>query len=106
MLARWPDSCPTALFCSAGCLRIRARRRKVLVAAFIAYLAMPLDLVPDFIPVLGQLDDAILAALTLRALLRGGGEGLLREHWPGPESSFEVVWRLAGRPPARPPGGD
>lgn len=47
------------------------------------YLALPFDLVPDFIPVAGQLDDALLLALVLRAVLRSGGEDLLREHWPG-----------------------
>jgi uncharacterized membrane protein YkvA (DUF1232 family) len=71
------------------------RRRKALVWLVIAYLAMPIDLVPDFIPVAGQMDDAIVVALVLRALLRGAGEGALREHWPGPDSSMAVISRLA-----------
>ena len=71
------------------------RRRKLLLGALIAYLAMPIDLVPDFIPVAGQLDDAIIVALVLRAVLRSGGPELLREHWPGPESSLNAVSRLA-----------
>ena len=54
------------------------------VAALIAYLAMPIDLVPDFIPVAGQLDDAIVVAFVLRTVLRDGGPDLLREHWPRP----------------------
>ena len=45
------------------------RRSKFLLLALIAYLAMPLDLVPDFIPVAGQLDDAIIVAVVLRAVL-------------------------------------
>jgi uncharacterized membrane protein YkvA (DUF1232 family) len=69
--------------------------RKALVVVLIAYLAMPIDLVPDFIPLVGQLDDAIFVALVLRAILRGGGSELLREHWPGPEPSLEVLIRLA-----------
>jgi uncharacterized membrane protein YkvA (DUF1232 family) len=71
------------------------RRRKALLWLAVAYLAMPIDLVPDFIPVAGQLDDAIVVALLLRALLRGAGETALREHWPGPDSSLAVISRLA-----------
>ena len=74
------------------------RRRKLLLVLLIAYLAMPIDLVPDFIPVAGQLDDAILVALVFRAVLRSGGDALLREHWSGPERSFELVRRLTFGP--------
>lgn len=70
------------------------RRRKILLLLLAAYLAMPIDLVPDFIPVAGQLDDAILVALVLRAVLRAGGEELLQEHWGGPPRSFELVRRM------------
>jgi len=72
------------------------RRRKLLLAALVAYLAMPFDLIPDFIPVAGQLDDVLIVALVLRRFLRSGGEGLVREHWPGPERSLQVVLRAAG----------
>ena len=71
------------------------RRRKLLLAALLAYVAMPIDLVPDFIPVAGQLDDAIVVALVLRAVLRSGGPELLREHWRGPQRSLDVLLRLA-----------
>jgi uncharacterized membrane protein YkvA (DUF1232 family) len=70
------------------------RRRKLLLAASIGYLALPFDLVPDFIPVAGQLDDAIIVVLALRAVLGGGGQGLLAEHWPGPANSRDLVARL------------
>jgi uncharacterized membrane protein YkvA (DUF1232 family) len=73
------------------------RRRKLLLVALIAYLALPFDLVPDFIPVAGQLDDVIIVVLVLRQVLRGGGEAMLREHWPGPEASLRIVLRAAGR---------
>ena len=71
------------------------RRSRVVLLLLIAYLAMPIDLVPDVIPVAGQLDDAILVALALRLVVRAGGPELVREHWPGPESSLAVVVRLA-----------
>src|SRR5438128_12220787 len=72
-----------------------SKTRKLLIVAMIGYLAMPLDLVPDFIPVAGQLDDAILVALVLRTAVRGGGPDVVREHWPGPEDSLRVILRLA-----------
>jgi uncharacterized membrane protein YkvA (DUF1232 family) len=71
------------------------RRRKALLGLLVGYLALPFDLVPDFIPVAGQLDDAIVVAFVLRAVLRSGGETLLREHWPGPDASFQLVRRVA-----------
>jgi uncharacterized membrane protein YkvA (DUF1232 family) len=70
------------------------RSRKLLMAALIGYLSMPIDLVPDFIPVAGQLDDAIIVALVLRTILRSGGRELLVEHWPGPASSLTILLRL------------
>jgi uncharacterized membrane protein YkvA (DUF1232 family) len=71
------------------------RRRKLALVLLAAYVLLPFDLVPDFIPVAGQLDDAILVALVLRALVRGGGEPLVREHWPGPERSLALICRAA-----------
>lgn len=71
------------------------RRRKVVLLALVAYLSMPIDLVPDFIPVAGQVDDVIVAALALRYALRSGGPELLRRHWPGPDQSLQAVMRLA-----------
>ena len=71
------------------------RRKKALLVALAGYLALPFDLVPDFIPIAGQLDDAVVVALVLRSLLRGGGEPLVRQHWPGPEKSLALVLRLA-----------
>lgn len=76
-----------------------SRRSKLLLVALIGYLAMPFDLVPDFIPVAGQLDDAIVVVIVLRTLVRAGGPDLLREHWPGPTRSLDALLRLAyGRP--------
>ena len=69
------------------------RRRKLLLLGLAGYLALPIDLVPDFIPVAGQLDDAIIVALVLRHLVRAGGEPLIRELWPGPERSLALILR-------------
>ena len=62
----------------------------------LGYLAFPIDLVPDFLPVAGQLDDAVLLGLALRLLVQGGGVELVREAWPGPQASLTVVLRAAG----------
>jgi len=72
-----------------------SRPRKLLLVALVGYLALPFDLVPDFIPVAGQLDDAIIVALILRSFVRSSGEPLIRELWPGPEQSLALILRLA-----------
>jgi uncharacterized membrane protein YkvA (DUF1232 family) len=74
------------------------RRRKIVLGALIAYLAMPIDLVPDFIPIAGYLDDAVLVALVLRHVLRGSAPELIDEHWPGPDESRSFIMRLASSP--------
>ena len=71
------------------------RSRKMLLYGLLGYLTLPIDLIPDFIPVVGQLDDAIVATLVLRSVVRSGGPDLVREHWPGPATSREIVLRLA-----------
>jgi uncharacterized membrane protein YkvA (DUF1232 family) len=75
-------------------------RWKVASALALVYLAFPFDLVPDFIPVVGQLDDAIVVALVLRGLLRSAGPRLMREHWPGPTAMLVPLQRLAGTRPS------
>ena len=74
------------------------RLHRALVVALLGYLALPFDLVPDFIPIAGQLDDAIVMAIVLRTVLRSTGKELLEEHWPGPRASLDVLVRLAGVP--------
>ena len=69
------------------------RRRKALLVGVTAYLAMPFDLVPDFIPVAGQLDDVIVVAIVVRHLVRTSGPGILRDNWPGPERSLDLLLR-------------
>jgi uncharacterized membrane protein YkvA (DUF1232 family) len=72
------------------------RRHKLLLGALVGYLALPIDLVPDFIPVAGHLDDVLIVVLALRVVLRASGSELLREHWPGPHSSLAFVLRFVG----------
>jgi uncharacterized membrane protein YkvA (DUF1232 family) len=72
------------------------RRRKLLLLGLVGYLALPFDLVPDFIPVAGQLDDAIIVALVLRSVVRSSGVSVVRELWPGPQRSVALILRFAG----------
>jgi uncharacterized membrane protein YkvA (DUF1232 family) len=71
--------------------------KRALLVAPILYLAMPFDLVPDFVPVAGQLDDAVLVVLVLR-VVAGRSPELVREHWPGPPSSLELLLRAVEPP--------
>ncbi|GAA1918883.1 DUF1232 domain-containing protein [Nocardioides lentus] len=64
----------------------------------LAYLAMPIDLVPDVIPVLGWADDAIIVVLTLRSVVRRAGPEALRRHWRGSSAGLEAVLALATGP--------
>lgn len=68
------------------------RRHKLLIAALLPYLLLPFDLIPDFIPVVGQLDDAVIVAVVLGRVVRARPE-LVAEHWPGSE---ETLARLEG----------
>jgi len=74
-----------------------ARWRRALLLVVLAYLAFPIDLIPDFLPGAGQLDDAVLLVVALRLLLGGAETEVLRQAWPGPEASLRLVLRAAGR---------
>ena len=74
-----------------------ARWRRALLLLVLAYLAFPIDLIPDFLPGAGQLDDAVLLVVALRLLLGGAETEVLRRAWPGPEASLRLVLRAAGR---------
>ena len=62
----------------------------------LAYLAIPIDLVPDFVPVLGYADDAIIVSLVLRSVVRRAGPQVMRRHWPGTADGLAALSRLAG----------
>jgi uncharacterized membrane protein YkvA (DUF1232 family) len=102
-VARFMPDC-AVLFARLGRDPRLPRRHRWLLVVLVGYLALPLDLIPDFIPVVGALDDAILVAIVLRRVLRKAGAELVRERWPGPESSLEVLLRLAGASSGSDPG--
>ena len=76
---------------------------RVRLGLLLAYLAMPIDLIPDFIPVLGYADDAIIVTAVLRGVVRRAGIGAVRAHWAGTDDGFAALSRLTGltkTPPA------
>ncbi|MCT2584234.1 YkvA family protein [Actinophytocola gossypii] len=76
--------------------RTLPRGVRVRLGLLLAYLAVPIDLVPDFIPVLGYADDAIVVAVVLRGVVRRAGLDAVRAHWPGTDDGFAAVVRLTG----------
>ena len=71
------------------------RRAKISLALVVPYLALPFDLIPDFIPVIGQLDDALLVAAAVGYVARTAGRGLIEELWPGSPRGLRAVLALA-----------
>jgi uncharacterized membrane protein YkvA (DUF1232 family) len=67
---------------------------RIRLALLLAYLAMPIDLIPDFVPVLGYADDAIIVALVLRSAMRSAGPDALAKHWPGTPEGLATLQRL------------
>lgn len=71
-------------------------RARFLLGALVAYLLLPIDLVPDFLPVIGYADDIVLVAVVLRAVVRSAGPQSLERHWPGSDGGLRLVRALAG----------
>jgi uncharacterized membrane protein YkvA (DUF1232 family) len=69
-------------------------RAKIVLAVASLWLASPIDLIPEFIPIVGSLDDAIVAALALRFVLRTTDGSVVREHWRGDPATLERLLRL------------
>lgn len=69
---------------------------RILTIALLLYLILPIDLVPDFIPVLGYADDIIIVAVVLRVVIRRTDPDLLSRLWTGDDDGLRVVIRLAG----------
>ncbi|MHC6175234.1 YkvA family protein [Glutamicibacter sp. X7] len=67
---------------------------RVRIVLLMLYLALPIDLVPDFLPVIGYADDAIIVVLVLRQVVRRAGIDAVRAHWPGSADGFAALVRL------------
>ncbi|MDQ2836914.1 MAG: DUF1232 domain-containing protein [Actinomycetota bacterium] len=74
-------------------LPIVVRLRLILL---LAYLASPIDLIPDFIPILGYADDVLVVAIVLRSVIRRAGPAVIERHWPGTPEGLNIVCQLAG----------
>lgn len=69
------------------------RSGKLWVAFAVVWIASPIDLIPEFVPIAGPLDDAIVAALVLRHLLRSTSQEVLSEHWHGDPATLRTIVR-------------
>ena len=69
---------------------------RIRLGLLLAYLGVPIDLIPDFIPVLGYADDAIIVTAVLRGVVRRAGIDAVRAQWPGTDDGFAAIARLAG----------
>lgn len=72
------------------------RSSKLLVLLALGWIASPIDLVPEFVPFLGPLDDAVVVALVLRRVVRSAGRTVVEEHWSGDPATIARILRLAG----------
>jgi uncharacterized membrane protein YkvA (DUF1232 family) len=76
--------------------RTLPRGVRVRLALLLAYLAIPIDLIPDFVPVLGYADDAIIVTAVLRSVVRRAGIDAVQAKWPGSDDGFAALIRLTG----------
>ena len=78
-------------------------RVRLIVAGAAGYALLPVDVIPDWVPVFGRLDDVLVAVLAMKVLMDGAGEDLVREHWDGSDRALEafgeIVEWLAGAVP-------
>jgi uncharacterized membrane protein YkvA (DUF1232 family) len=90
---------PDVLRMAAGLARDPGtpRSSRLALAGLAVWIASPIDLIPEFLPVIGPLDDIVVAAIVLRWVGRRIGVEALRAHWPGTPEGFALVLRLLGR---------
>lgn len=72
------------------------RRVRIQLVLLIAYLVSPIDLIPDFVPVVGYADDVIIIAIVVRSVIRHAGWEVVARHWTGTPEGLRVVERLVG----------
>jgi uncharacterized membrane protein YkvA (DUF1232 family) len=72
------------------------RAVRIRLGLLMAYLAIPIDLIPDFVPVLGYADDAIIVVAVLRSVVRQVGIDQVRAHWTGTDDGFNALCKAAG----------
>ena len=72
---------------------------RVRLVLLVVYLALPIDLVPDFIPVIGYADDAVIVAVVLRSVVRKAGATKIEQHWPGTTDGLASLYRLTRATP-------
>ena len=72
------------------------RMVRVELLLLLAYLVSPIDLIPDFIPIIGFLDDAFVVAIMLRIVVRTAGPQMLEKHWPGTPEGLRALRQVCG----------
>jgi uncharacterized membrane protein YkvA (DUF1232 family) len=97
MIARLVPYCAVLFKRLLGDPRV-SRQWKLASVLALVYLAMPFDLVPDFVPVLGHADDAIVVALVLRSVVRRAGAAAVERHWPGTPEGLAALRRASRLP--------
>lgn len=78
------------------------RSSKLVLGAAAVWIASPIDLIPEFLPLIGPVDDVVVGVLALRHVVRRAGPEVVREHWRGDEATLRLILRAAGAPRPRP----
>ena len=73
---------------------------RIVLVGLLAWILSPIDLIPEFIPVLGPLDDVVVAIVAMRYVRRRVGTEDLRRRWMGTPDGFAILGRVIGASPA------